>query len=550
MRHLIMTTALAALTAAPAAADDAALLIGIEQYEQLTGVPGAADVIDAADELTDMGFTVLALPNARIPSATQAIAEWVAEVPDAERLFVALTGRFVTDGERSWLVTAEAGRPTLMTAGQEAISVDSLLQILGDRPGNAILFLGAAGQGRELDEWLRDGLGPISPPQGVTVVTGPPDVMADLVSGPVLEPEADILAPLRDERRVELYGYLPRQFEFMPSGGFAPSLPGRTNSDRQAEEALWQGAQALDTVQAYRNYLQNYPVGDYADEAEEAIRDIVSEPNRAARLIEEAMRLSREERQEVQRDLTMLGYNTRGVDGIFGPGTRGAITNWQQENGFSQTSYLTPDHITRIDAQAARRAAELEAEAERRAAAERRADNSFWDETGSDGGEAGLRAYLDRYPDGLHAAEARSELEDIEAAKRARARQVEREAWDRVRDADTIAAYDGYLRNYPSGSFVEEAEARRDELRRQLGQQDEMEAAQARENGLNLNSFTRRLVETRLDNIGLQPGPVDGQFNEQTRQALRRYQRDRQLDVTGYLNEETIVRLLADAIER
>jgi peptidoglycan hydrolase-like protein with peptidoglycan-binding domain len=41
---------------------------------------------------------------------------------------------------------------------------------------------------------------------------------------------------------------------------------------------------------------------------------------------------------------------------------------------------------------------------------------------------------------------------------------------------------------------------------------------------------------------------VDGEFNAQTRRAMRNYQRDRGLEVTGFLNESTLVRLLADTL--
>ncbi|MGZ9809247.1 peptidoglycan-binding protein [Pseudoroseicyclus sp. H15] len=545
MRHLIYSTALAALTAGAASADDAALLIGIEQYETLGVIAGADDVTKASSDLNDRGFTVLSLTNGRVSSSSQAIAEWIAEVPDSDRLLVALTGRFATDGTRSWLIAADANSPTIMTIGQQGISIDGLLEILADRPRNAVLFLGAAGRGVDYDDWLREELGPIDVPDGVTVVTGPPNVVAAAVNGIAAQNGTEIMSQLRANDRLNLSGYVPRRFEFLPEGGFAPAP--RSNA---AEEALWQGALALDTVQAYRNYLSNYPVGRHASDAEAAIEAIISEPNRAARLVEEAMRLDRDERQDVQRDLTMLGYNTRGIDGIFGPGTRGAVTNWQQENGFPQTSYLTPDQITRIDAQAARRAAELEAEAERRAAAERRADNSFWEETGREGDEAGLRAYLERYPDGIHAEEARDDLQRMEEAARQRARAAERRDWDLAREADSDDAYSLYLQRYPNGNFVEAAQARREELRQQDNRRDEVIAAEAQENALGLTAFTRRLVETRLDNIGLEPGEVDGNFTGETRRALRRYQRDRQLEPTGFLNETTVVRLLADAIGR
>ena len=48
--------------------------------------------------------------------------------------------------------------------------------------------------------------------------------------------------------------------------------------------------------------------------------------------------------------------------------------------------------------------------------------------------------------------------------------------------------------------------------------------------------------------LGLNPGEVDGQFDAATRRALRRYQRERDLPVSGYLNEPTVVRLLADSL--
>jgi peptidoglycan hydrolase-like protein with peptidoglycan-binding domain len=39
---------------------------------------------------------------------------------------------------------------------------------------------------------------------------------------------------------------------------------------------------------------------------------------------------------------------------------------------------------------------------------------------------------------------------------------------------------------------------------------------------------------------------VDGRLDYSTRRALRRYQASRDLSVTGYLNEATLIRILAD----
>lgn len=51
--------------------------------------------------------------------------------------------------------------------------------------------------------------------------------------------------------------------------------------------------------------------------------------------------LSRSQRSAIQASLTRQGYDTRGIDGVFGRGTRGAIAAWQQANGLQATGYLT-----------------------------------------------------------------------------------------------------------------------------------------------------------------------------------------------------------------
>jgi peptidoglycan hydrolase-like protein with peptidoglycan-binding domain len=243
-----------------------------------------------------------------------------------------------------------------------------------------------------------------------------------------------------------------------------------------------------------------------------------------------------------------LDYNTRGIDGIFGRGTRAAIGLWQTENGFDSTGYLTRDQITRLDAQAERRAAELEEEAERRRQEQLAADRAFWEETGSVGDEAGLRVYLERFPDGEYAEVARARLDEIEAAKRAETDARDRQLWDEARAADTVQAYRDYLDLAPGGAFRDEANERIAALEREAGQSDALARAEAEEQALALSQSTRRVIESRLDRLGLKPGRVDGTFDDDTRRAIRRYQSARDLPETGYLNEATVVQLLADSV--
>ena len=69
------------------------------------------------------------------------------------------------------------------------------------------------------------------------------------------------------------------------------------------------------------------------------------------------------------------------------------------------------------------------------------------------------------------------------------------------------------------------------------------------EESLGLPRFTLQLLERRLDAFGLEPGPVDGRLDAQSRQALARYQTARSLTATGYLDQMTLIRLMADTVE-
>ncbi|WP_341212489.1 peptidoglycan-binding domain-containing protein [uncultured Limimaricola sp.] len=549
MRHLLTSTAML-LWAGAAMAQDAALLLGTERYETLGRLSRGTEILGAAEPLRELGFSVFALPNGRADSTAQTARDWLEQVPEGNRLVVALSGRFATDGARSWFLTAEADGPGLLTPGAAALPVEGVLRALAEAPGRSLLLLGVeTGGSNRYDPWVGEGLGALEIPQGVTVLTGSPRAVAQFMTGPLAEPREDLSRAIREAEGLQAQGYLPRARIFMPARPDTPAAATAPRTDPAAEEALWQGTVALGSIEAYRDYLARYPRGSHAEAAESAIAAIVAEPDRDARLAEEAIGLSRDQRRDLQRSLSLLDFNTRGIDGIFGPGTRQAIINWQQQNGFGQTSYLTPEQISRIDAQAARRAAELEAEAEQQRQQAARQDRSFWDETGARGDEPGLRAYLDRYPDGVFAETAADRLALIEEEKRQAAQAEDSAAWDRAREADTVEAYRDYQRAFSEGSFKAEAEARIAALSQEVAQSEARAAAEQLERDLGLNALTARLVEQRLDAQGLEPGEVDGKFDQATRRAIRRYQSNRELEASGYLDEATVVRLLADSVD-
>ncbi len=549
MRRILLTSVFALLTV-PALAEDTALILGTDRYEVLGRLPGAAGVTGAAGALTALGYTVVSLPNGRADTMAEALAGFMTSAPGTGRTIVALSGRFATDGVRTWYLTAEAPVPGLLTLGPQAVSVDSLLAVLARAPGRAILLLGVdTGEDAVFDDWLTEGIGVLDIPQGVTVLRGDPSDLADFMTDELPVAGADLAQLVADNGSLTVQGFLPPGVVFMPAAVTeAPVIDVPVVIETGAEDALWEGAVALDTVEAYRNYLRRFPTGRFADDAETAIAAIIAEPNRPDRLIEDALVLTRDQRRNIQRNLSLLDFNPRGIDGIFGPGTRSAITNWQQDNGFAQSSYLTNEQINRIEAQAARRAAQLEADAERQRQEQARLDRAFWDETGASGDEAGYRAYLARFPDGLFAEDAADQLALIEADKRREAEAEDRAAWDQTRATDTEPSYRAYLRAFPDGVFMEEAQARIAALTQENSDAGANDAAAAAEQALSLNALAARLVEVRLDQLGLNPGEVDGRFDAATRRAIRRYQRERDLPVSGYLEEQTLVRLLADAL--
>lgn len=542
-------TLIATLVAAPAFAEDAALLVGNTRYVELDQIVGADDVNAGVVALEAAGFDVRSSANATADGLRSALQDFATQAEDAGRIVVGLSGHFAHDGGRTWFLPVDAPTPSFFALGG-AVSLESVLQVMSGAPGQSILVLGYdRAEDDAYDRFLREGIGSLDVPQGVTVVVGEPSAANDFLRG-LDAPGANIAAVISGNRGLRGQGYLPESLILLPAaetvadGNTSPVSP---VIDTAAEQALWDGAQALDTVQAYRNYVARYPDGQFLAEAERLIAEIETEPNRPARLAEEALGLTRDQRRDVQRDLTILNFDPRGIDGIFGAGSRSAILNWQQQSGFSQTSFLTREQINQLDAQAARKSAELEAEAERARQERLRLDSAYWTETGAQGDEAGLRAYLDRYPQGTYASQAKELLTAIEDAKSAAAAAEDTAAWEAASATDTVAAYQGYLAAFPQGALEAEARARiavlqAPEIAASAGE-DRLEAA------LGLNTITLRLIEARLEQIGLEPGVVDGVFDDVTRNAIRNFQQDRSIEVSGFLNEQTVAQLLADGLQ-
>lgn len=525
-----------------ALADPAALVIGNSNYRDLPDVRTAGDIRRLADRLGRAGVTVRVRENAGTEALATALAGFEADAGDREGAVVYLAGRFVHSRSDTYFLAADARATSLEAVRREGLPLSTLLPLLAASGGRAVLALGDGGAFEEDADFLDAGIGPLAVPQGVTVLTGPPDdlrtILAAAVEGEaVLDPEA-----LR-ATDVALSGFVPWDGR-LPLSATAAAAP----DPRDGEIAYWEAVRGLDTIEGYENYLGRYPRGVYAAEAAERIAALRDAPRREAEAAEAALELNREQRREIQRALTLLGYDPRGIDGIFGRGTRSAIGAFQSAEGYAATGYLDREQIRRLDRLARARSEELEAEARREAERAAEADRRYWRQTGASGREDDLRRYLDRYPDGIFSDDARAELRAIEDARRPEVSAVERLTWQQAEADGSADAYREYLRRYPDGAYAGIAREEIARLESDLRGGNDRRIAERGEEQMNLSVGTRRTIEARLEALNYGPGRVDGIFDDRTRTALLRYQRDRGLPATGYMNDPTMVRILADTV--
>lgn len=536
MKRFAKAAVFAALALAPIAAlaEDVALVLVGDDYRRLPDVGGASDARELVQMLAGSGFRVTSVIDVDIRDAARAMEDFRDRAQEADRVLIFVSGHIVSTARESWLLGHFAGDVSAITVGADAVPLGALFDIAGGHPGEAVVMVSPS-EDPPLGEGTMPGLN-LDPPQGVTLLTGSVPALVDAARDVVLVPGRGLSAL---GRSVDVSGFASDAVPFLPTRQTGVTPPPAPTPDR--ETAFWDVTRARGGVADYEAYLRAYPDGRYASLARAAIRELEASSGARAEAIEAALGLNRDRRRDVQRDLSLLGYDPRGIDGIFGPGSRAAITAWQRANGFEANGYLTADQLRALTDAAAIRAAELEREAAERKAEEERRDTAYWRATGQGRDEAGLRAYLARYPDGLYSEIAEARLAEIEAAKREQAAAEERAFWDRVRAEDRPESYRAYLERYPNGAFAAEARARLDALTADAGNA----AAKAEEQQVAGNGVTRLLVETRLKAEGYDPGAVDGRFNQKTRRAIRQFQRDAGLDVSGYVTRATMVRLLA-----
>lgn len=536
-----------------AAAADTALLIGNSSYDNAGNLNNVRALRLAERPLRQAGFDVFTGLNVETATIREGLSRVVSAEED-DRIVIALSGHFVQSaGGEVWFLGTDADRPNLGNVGAHGVALSTVMEIAANAPGRALVLLGTSPARINLGGGLQPGVTLPDPPQGVTVALGSPADVARLARVDLPVSGVSLAETLTDSD-LQVAGFLSASLPFIAgqsSGAItapAPVVPEQAQGDPEGD--LWQAVAELNTEGAYMSYLRQYPSGRFASEAR-ATLETLRDPLRIAAEAENALGFDRDDRRQIQSDLTVMGYDTNGIDGIFGNGTRGAIRRWQSASRLDETGYFTARSLRLLRDQAAIRRAEIEAEEAVRQAERDRLDRAYWAATGAGSDEPGLRAYLARYPEGQFAGLAREQLTGLADIRAEEAAAAERAAWDFAARQDSVRAYRGYLAAYPQGSFSQDAANRIATLRGQPAPfpQVDVAALRAREDALNLPTITRLLIERRLQGEGLNPGAVDGRFNDQTRVAIRAFQEAQGIEATGFLDQQTVSRFLANGIQ-
>ncbi|WP_372886691.1 peptidoglycan-binding protein [Shimia sp.] len=506
----------------PALAADLALVLTVEDYRYQPPLRADPNLRSIAQKLRRSGFEVIVndrQDSAGLRAATARFSDRLRQ--GADRVMVVVSGHYASAFRSPWLLGADAGDVGALDIGGSALPLGGLTALVAGHQGQAVVVVGRYERDLILGQGAGGGLAGLSFPHGVSGFLAPADRLDSLV--------AELLTPGRPLAEIaksagpgiEARGYQPRAAAFLPY--LAPVDPG--------EGSYWDALRDLGTEQALRFYLDRYPNGRHAGEARAALRQLRHDEAAQMKQAETQLGLSPSQRRAVQEDLTLLGYDTRGIDGVFGNGTRRAITGFQRDNALPATGFLTAQtHDVLRD------------KADRKRQLQDRRDRQLWREVEGRDSLEGYARYLDAYPDGLFAAEARRRHAEL---SRSQSQVGDQAAWEQALYHDGLTGYRAYLEAHPHGRYADEARRRVEAFERIQDNQDLLQRQSEQERSLAGNQISRLLVEQRLSTHGEDPGAIDGVFDENTRRALRRFQRSRGVPVTGLVSQKTMLLLVA-----
>lgn len=265
MRHLPLFLA-AFLAASPAFAENRGVVISNGRYENAPPLADA-DATAAAEAMKAAGFRTVAGRDLMIGDVRQAVSDLLRPDDTPGARMIVLNGRFIHGSRDSWYLGVDADKPDPVSAGSQGVSLETVMDLLKDADPGAVVLLGFDDQGIDHAAGLDNGPGALTPPEGVTLISGPPAAIAEAGKA-LLTPGTSVGDLLKaDSRLVMAEGgnsalvLIENVSSDAGAGQGALSSPATaTESDRD----LWAKAAATDTVEAYQSYLSQYPTGLYS----------------------------------------------------------------------------------------------------------------------------------------------------------------------------------------------------------------------------------------------------------------------------------------------
>lgn len=590
-----------------------ALVIGNADYAHAPRALSAErDVEAVADALSAAGFDVtFGLDLTRVEMRA-VMDQFAANIDQADEIVIYYSGHAVRMSGRTFLAPTDYNPVGPVAVAMDGAPLAAFEAMLASKPGAAVLFIdGAQRDGFTPRSFAEPGLADISAPKGALIISAAQpgravnrsrwrmSEFAQTVVEQFLAEDARVMDVARG-MNAPLWG----TGGVNPSMTLAPAAPEPSDQSdvaQQVELEYWRSVEASGTRADYEAYLRRYPNGLFADIARNRLgRSSTTTQNQSdtgasatltsrAAATENALRLSRDDRRQIQTDLTELGFDTNGVDGLFGRGTRGAIRAWQSSEDLLSTGYLDAGQIRvlaenaeisraeRIRAEeASRRLSEAEryeqdetdwrssrevhtyagyqrylklhpngryADEARRilAEADRTAEEELWAEVRRINNRAAYENYLDRYPQGRYARDAERRYNDLAAYERRQQAEIdaykrrEQNAWREAEQINTPKSYRIFLENYPDGELAAEAQRRRSALVDDQRKDREKALALTRNEWLSL--------EQRLAVLGYDVGDINGKPGKSFRRSVKEYRRSRGLPAHEYVDRK-FVRLL------
>jgi uncharacterized caspase-like protein len=375
-----------------------AFVVGNGAYKNVAALPNpATDAISMARLLRNVGFEVVEGSNLTRDRMTEKLLDFGRKAEGADVALFFYAGHGIAVNGTNYLLPVDADLKSEMDIKLgAAINVDlTLEQTMGDAKVK-LVFLDAcrdnpfAAKIRSAKATrgvnVQSGLAEMKSGEGTLIAfaTGPGQtaldgeagtnspftraLMANLTAPGVEIQQAmtKVRAQVQDETskgqlpwgHTNLTGAVYLNQAPTPSGASEPTVVATASSTSDAELEFWRSIKDSNKPEELNAYLTNYPNGTFKSIALARIASLQDGPSTATRalttgagidpatftedasqLTEDQLGLNRNQRRDVQRRLTGLGFDVK-ASGKFDANTRAVVTRWQAARGYPKSGYL------------------------------------------------------------------------------------------------------------------------------------------------------------------------------------------------------------------